>query len=120
MRQVILYIAASLDNYIARPDGSVEWLHLPEYSLPNEDYGYGDFYKTIDTTFLGNNTYKVTHGFDIPFPYADNMNYVFSRSTNNQETEYVKFITGDIVDFVRKLKNGKGENIWLIGGGQIK
>lgn len=119
MRQIVLYIAASLDNYIARPDGDVEWLHSPDYSLPNEDYGYNDFYKTIDTTLMGNSTYEVTLGFDGPFPYPDKTNYVFSRSTYNQDTEYVKFITGDIADFVRQLKNDKGQDIWLIGGGQI-
>jgi dihydrofolate reductase len=119
MRQVVLYIAASLDNYIARLDGNTEWLHSPDYSLPKEDYGYNDFYKTIDTTLMGKNTYKVIIGFDGPFPYTDKTNYVFSRSTDNQDTEYVKFITGNIIDFVRQLKKDKGKDIWLIGGGQI-
>jgi len=119
MRQLVLYIAASLDNYIARPDGDVEWLNSADYSLKNEDYGYSDFYKSIDTTLMGNNTYKMILGFDMPFPYPEKTNYVFSRSARNQGTEYVKFISGDITTFVQQLKNQKGQDIWLIGGGQI-
>jgi dihydrofolate reductase len=119
MRQVVLYIAASLDNYIARPDGGIEWLYYADYVLPNEDYGYSDFFKTIDTTLMGNNTYKVILGVDGPFPYHEKTNYVFSRSRDNKDTEYIKFITGDIANFVQQLKKDKGQDIWLIGGGQI-
>jgi dihydrofolate reductase len=119
MRQVILYIAASLDNFIARPDGDVEWLNSAEYSLQNEDYGYSLIQKTIDTTLMGNNTYRMIMGFDVPFPYPDKTNYVFSRSQKNEDTEFVTFITGDIPNFVKQLKREKGQDIWLIGGGQI-
>ncbi|HRH03008.1 MAG TPA: dihydrofolate reductase family protein [Bacteroidia bacterium] len=119
MRNVILYIAASLDNYIARLDGNVDWLDYPDYHLPNEDYCYSDFYKNIDTTLMGNNTYKTVLGFDVPFPYPDKTNYIFTRSTNEQDNEFVKFISGDIVKFVQQLKNVQGQDIWLIGGGQI-
>jgi dihydrofolate reductase len=119
MRQIILYTAASLDSYIARPDGDVEWLHSPEYTLPNEDYGYSEFYNSIDTTVMGNNTYKIMLGFDAPFPMSDKTNYVLSRSSANQDNEHVKFIYGDIVEFVRQLKNEKGKDIWLVGGGEI-
>ncbi len=107
MINVILYIAASLDNYIARQDGNVDWLDYPDYQLPNEDYGYPDFYKNIGTTLMGYNTYKIVLGFDVPFPYPDKTNYVFTRSTDKQDNEFVKFISGDIVEFVRQLKNGK-------------
>ena len=119
MRQIILYTAASLDNYIARTDGDTKWLHSPEYMIDNEDYGYEDFYKTIDTTLMGNNTYKILSGFGEPFPYSGKKNYVFSRVKTNQETENVKFISGDIVEFTKRLKTDKGKDIWLIGGGQI-
>lgn len=119
MRNVILYIAASLDSYIARQDGNVDWLDYPDYQLPNEDYGYPDFYKSIDTTLMGNNTYKMILGFDVPFPYPEKTNYVFTRSTDKQDNGFVKFISGDIAEFVRQLKNGQGQDIWLIGGGQI-
>jgi dihydrofolate reductase len=119
MRQVILYIAASLDNFIARTDGRVEWLSSPEFLIPDEDYGYHDFYSTIDTTLMGNSTYRFILDQDVPFPYPDKTNYVFSRSTGNQDTEFVRFISNDPADFVRQLKQEAGSDIWLVGGGQI-
>jgi dihydrofolate reductase len=119
MRKVILYIAASLDNYIARPDGNVDWLHDPENTLQDEDYGYKEFYESIDTTLMGYNTYREIEGFDVPFPYPDKTNYVFTRSPDHRDTEFVKFISGNIMDFVRDLKAKEGTDIWLIGGGQI-
>lgn len=119
MRKVVLYIATSLDNFIARQDGNIDWLHYPEYEVPNEDYGYLDFIKTIDTTLMGNNTYKVMMGFNLPFPYPDKTNYVFTRSPDHQDNEFVKFVSGNIAEFVSELKSRDGKDIWLIGGGQI-
>jgi len=119
MRDIILYTAASLDMYIARQDGDVSWLHSSEFKLPDEDYGYKEFYETTDTTLMGHNTLKVTLAFDIPFPYPDKSNYVFTRSETNQDTEHFQFIHGDIITFVRQLKKEKGKNIWLIGGSEI-
>lgn len=120
MRKIVLYIAASIDNFIAKPDGSIDWLNNPEYDpLPGEDYGYGAFCETIDTTLMGNATYQAVLGFDIPFPYPDTTNYVFSRSENKERHEFVQFISGDIAGFTKELKAAPGKDIWLIGGGQI-
>ena len=119
MRKVILYTAASLDNYIATPDGGVDWLSSPEFVKPDEDYGYGDFYKSIDTTLMGHSTYRFILDQDVPFPYPDKKNYVFSRSSTDRNTEFVQFVHGDIVGFVRQLKMAEGADIWLVGGGQI-
>lgn len=119
MRQVILYTAASLDNYIARPDGRVDWLSSPEYLMTDEDYGYHGFYAAIDTTLMGNSTYRFILEQDVPFPYPDKTNYVFSRSAKNRDTEFVRFIYRDPVEFVGQLKQQTGEDIWLVGGGHI-
>lgn len=119
MRSIILYIATSLDNYIARPNGAVDWLDYPEFLLEGEDYDYPAFYEDIDTTLMGNKTYQEVLGFDVPFPYKEKKNYVFTRSANLDKAPYVAFISGDIVNFVKKLKEEPGKNIWLIGGGTI-
>jgi dihydrofolate reductase len=119
MRQIILYTAASLDNFIARPNGSVDWLSSPEFLIPDEDYGYNNFYPTIDTTLIGNSTYRFILDQDVPFPYPDKTNYVFSRSTDKQDTEFVRFISRDPADFARQLKQETGNDIWLVGGGQM-
>lgn len=116
---MILYVAASLDSYIARPDGNVDWLNDPELQLPGEDYGYQDFYGSIDTTLMGHRTYRAILGFDVPFPYPDKTNYVFSRSATKAKSGDVTFISGDVSAFVHTLKEMPGRDIWLIGGGQI-
>ena len=120
MRKIILYIAASVDGYIARSDGSIDWLEDESYTIKGEDFGYSQFIKPVDATLMGNSTYKGILGFDMPFPYPDKENYVFSRSAHNQQdTEFVKFVREDAVAFVKNLKQQQGGNIWLIGGGQL-
>ena len=118
MRKITLYIAVSLDGYIARPSGSIDWLENEAYKLAGEDFGYSSFMQTIDTTLMGNNTYKVVKGFGTPLPFSDKTNYVFSR-TAHSDTEVIHFVHEDPVVFVKQLKQQPGEGIWLIGGAQL-
>ena len=108
----------SLDSRIAKLDGDTNWLH--EFPNPdNSDHGYKSFYDSIDTTIMGNNTYKVIQGFDVDFPYQDKQNYVFTRNVDRIDTDEVNYVSKDPVLFLKKLKRQKGKDIWLIGGGQI-
>ena len=75
MRKIKLFIASSLDGYIAKKDGSVDW--LPE----NADSGYGPFYSSIDTVLMGRKTYEQILTFG-KYPYKDKTSYVFTRNTN--------------------------------------
>lgn len=117
MRKLSLYIATSLDGFIARSDGRVDWLdNVPN---PNQlDYGYDAFLASIDTTLMGNNTYKTILSFGGEFPYAGKINYVFSRS-EQADTTFVRYITADPAAFVQSLKSSNGGAIWLVGGGQL-
>lgn len=108
----------SLNGKIAKPDGSVAWLE----ELPNPeklDYGYEAFYQSIDTTIQGRTTYDQIMSWGISFPYADKKNYVFTKKSLVRNTQYVEFINNNHADFVRKLKQQKGGDIWLIGGGKL-
>lgn len=116
MKKIILYIAVSMDGFIAKKDGSVAWLDIPDHD--NNDYGYSSFYEGIDTTLMGNKTYEQVLGFGVDFPYPTKKNYVFSRS-EHPDTEYVSFVQGDILTFIEQLKQEKGKDIWLVGGGQL-
>ena len=118
MRKIKLYIAISLNGKIAKLDGSVEWLE----SIPvpdGSDYGYADFYNSIDTTIQGHNTYKQILGWGIAFPYKDKKNYVLTSDTSVQDNEDVTFISTNHIDTIRLLKNDKGKDIWLVGGGKV-
>lgn len=119
MRKIILYIASSIDYRIAREDGDTTWLHAPEYALANEDYGYSELLQRTDTTLMGSKTYDMIMGFDIPFPYPDTTNYVFTRSEDRKDTVHVQFVNKDIVSFIKDLRSRPGKDIWLIGGSQI-
>lgn len=118
MRNIILYIAASIDGYIAGPNGEIDWLHSID-NPNNLDFGYTKFYKSIDTTIIGNSTYKQILSFGVDFPYPEKTNYVFSKSKSKSDTDHVKFVNSNFEKFVIDLKNSSGKNIWLIGGGKI-
>ncbi|MEM6842767.1 MAG: dihydrofolate reductase family protein [Bacteroidota bacterium] len=112
MRKIILYSAMSLDGFIARPDGEIDWL------FDDQDYGYSEFLQRIDTTLMGNRTYQQILTFG-DFPYTDKTNYVFTRSVTVQDDGRVQFVYSDLVNLVTELKQQLGRDIWLIGGRQI-
>lgn len=111
MRKIILFIATSLDGYIARSDGAVDWL------FTDADYGYRDFYASIDTTLMGRKTYEQLLEMG-PFPYPEKSNYVFTHQQSNEDP-HVTFVNKDAVGFMRDLKGQEGKDIWLIGGGGL-
>ncbi len=118
LRKLLLYIACSLNGKIAKADGSVHWLE----SIPNPegtDHGYAAFYNAIDTTIQGYTTYRQIIDWGIDFPYPDTKNYVLTRQQNLKDTPFVRFISENHADFIRKLKKEEGKDIWLIGGGQV-
>jgi len=112
MRRIILNIASSLDGYIAREDGSIDWLPTDE-----EDFGMKKFMDSIDTVFLGRTTYEQILTFDCAYPYADKKSYVFSRNSGENK-ENIEFVS-DMIDFAKKLVESPGKGIWLVGGGEI-
>ena len=117
MRKIKLYIATSLNGKIAKPDGSVDWLEaIPKPD--NSDYGYSEFYDTVDTTLQGHNTYKKIQSWGIQFPYKGKKNYVLTTDTTLKRNDDVEFISDDHVNFVKGLKEENGGDIWLIGGGK--
>ena len=119
MKKLKLYITTSFDHYIARANGDVSWLDLPEYIIEGEDYGRQDFYNSIDTTIMGHTTYKIIKGFDKPFPYPEKKNYVFTHQQGLTGNDDIEFIDEDIASFVNRLKRQNGKDIFLVGGGQI-
>ena len=118
MRKVKVYIACSLDGYIAKEDNNLDWLT----ELPNpdqSDFGYTAFYDSVDTVMMGRKTYNEVLGFDVPWPYAGKQTYVFSRSAGPEKDEYVSFFSGDLKTFVQALKKEAGKDIWMVGGGLL-
>ena len=128
MPEVILYIAASLDGYIARHDGAVDWLDSiwePDAAAgdrpgPAGDYGYADFIAGVGAVLMGRVTYEQIQSFGGDYPYPGTAGYVFSRTRAGERDEYVQFVDGvDISGLVARLKAAQDKNIWLVGGGQL-
>lgn len=115
-RKVILYIATSLDNYIARENGEVDWL-MGDGSNPNIDNGYEEFYKTIDTVIIGKSTYDQVMEWG-EYPYKNCESYVYTRK-ETKDSEYVEFTNEDPKELISKLKEKPGKDIWIVGGADI-
>jgi dihydrofolate reductase len=111
MRKIILFIASSLDGYIARESGEIDW--LPE----NTASGYDEFIKSPDTVIMGRKTYDqiLTLG---GYPYTSKKSYVFSRGGGNSNDENIEFVH-DADKLVNGIISNSGTNIWLIGGAEI-
>ncbi len=110
MRKLTLFIACSLDGYIAREDGGVDWL------FTDADYGYRRFFRSIDTMLMGRKTYEKALELG-DRSYGEKRWIVFSRR-KMRGPEAVSF-ERDPVAAARRLKRGKGKGIWLVGGSQL-
>lgn len=118
MRTLSIFIAVSLDGYIAKPNDDLSFLKLVEKE--GEDYGYAKFTATIDTLILGRKTYDwvlkeigASH-----YNNGDRNVYVITR-TKRPSVGKTTFYTGNLTELVQKLKNQDGKNIYCDGGSEV-
>jgi dihydrofolate reductase len=114
-RKLILYIAMSLDGYIAKHDGNIDFLSIVE--RPKEDYGYSDFLESIDTVIWGRKTLDKVLSFGIGVPHKDKKVFIISNSRQGfiEHAEY----KSDLVGLVKELKEQEGKDIYCDGGAEI-
>jgi len=116
-RNVIVHIGTSADGYIARPDGDLEW--LTSRPVPAGFYGMNAFMRSVDTKILGRKTYEESLRLGAKFD-GKNRSIVFSRQPRPANAPSgVEFASGDISEFVDRLRAQPGKDIWLMGGGDI-
>ena len=113
-----MFIASSLDGFIAREDGSIDWL------FTDDDYGYQEFYESVDAVIMGRKTFE--KGLELGGginPTKDKKNYVFSRNQQSlggmEKDDEVEFVGKDVRKFVEQLVDSSGKDIWLVGGSEI-
>lgn len=118
MRRIKMFIASSLDGFIAREDGSIDWL------FTDDDYGYQEFYESVDAVIMGRKTFE--KGLELGGginPTKDKKNYVFSRNQQSlggmEKDDEVEFVDKDVRKFVEQLVDSSGKDIWLVGGSEI-
>lgn len=119
MRTVILYIAMSLDGYIADSRGQVDWLTGHNSQEETAD-SYSDFVRTVDTVVMGWNTYRqITEELSPDeWVYSDLTSYIITHR-NLPAKDKITFVSDDPCKVIDRLKAQQGASIWVCGGGQI-
>lgn len=119
MRKAVLFIAMSLDGYIADANGGVGWLTGESSQAENKDT-YSEFVKEIDTVIMGWNTYHqvATELSPEEWVYGDLLSYVVTHR-KHADKENIRFTQETPSSLVRKLKEQEGKHIWICGGASI-
>lgn len=114
MSKVILYIATSLDDCIARTNGDVSWL------FTDQDYGYSEFYQSVDTIIMGRNTYDHVCSFG-DYPYKKVKSYILThhKETLDRLPPNSETYAGDIAQLIEHAKREAKKNIWVVGGAHV-
>jgi dihydrofolate reductase len=108
------FVANSLDGFIAREDGSADWLFM------DQDYGMTEFFGTVDVAVMGRKTYdkalELSPG-QVLFPNMES--HVFSRTKLKSESGTLRFVSEDVETWTNSVREKPGKDIWLVGGGDL-
>jgi dihydrofolate reductase len=115
-RKIIVSIATSADGYIARKDGSFDWLDRP---MPEDHYGMDKFVESIDTILWGRKTWDQAVEMGNTAMSGVKANFVFSRQPKHSTTPNLEFISQPVGEFSERLRSESGKDIWIMGGGQL-
>lgn len=117
MRKIILNLAVTLDGFIARKNGDVDY--LDDLDTNGSDLGFNTFLDSCDTIIMGRNSYDITKklGNNV-WPFTKHKTIVFT-SKELQNENNIEFTNSDVLSTLTALKESEGKNIWLFGGGQF-
>jgi dihydrofolate reductase len=114
MRQIVAYLAASVDGYIAGPDDDMGWLPQVE----DDGMGFRDFFSHVGAIAMGRRTYEWIRESSGGWPYGDVPAYVLSRRLPEGREHHVTVTPGPLSDLAVTLREGEG-TAWLVGGGRL-
>ncbi len=114
MRKITYGAACSLDGYLARTDGSVDWLHWSD----DVQRIMGEYWHRVAVVLMGRKTYDVARALGSGAS-SGVITYVFSRTLQADPEPNVHLVRGDAAAFVRELKSQEGREICLMGGGEL-
>jgi dihydrofolate reductase len=123
--RVTIHMAASLDGFIARKDGSVDWLETSD-EFPGGatlEPGFVEaFLKTIDCYVMGSRTYETALNFEskgFGWSYGDKPTFVLTSRDLPRTRSTVEFYAGDLANFVNERLRPSFRSIWFVGGGAV-
>jgi dihydrofolate reductase len=117
MGEIVLFIAASLDGYIADPHGGVAWLE--RFNVEGEDHGYAQFLSGVDTVIMGAKTYEQELS-RVGWPYGARPTWVFTHRQLLKPAEgSVRFLSGSVTDHVADIRKTTDRTIYLVGGADL-
>jgi dihydrofolate reductase len=114
MRQIVAYLAASVDGFIAGPGDAMDW--LPEFD--GDATGFHDFFRDVGAIAMGRRTYEWIGEHSSDWPYGAIPAYILSRSLPEGRTEHATVTPGPVMDLAATLRDGEG-TAWLVGGGGL-
>jgi dihydrofolate reductase len=123
--RVAIHMAASLDGFIARKDGGVDWLETADVFEGAEtlDAAYiADFLKSIDCYVMGSRTYETALGFEakgFPWAYGDKPVFVLTTRDLPKTRDSIEFVSGDLAALFEDRLRAAYRNIWVAGGGAL-
>jgi dihydrofolate reductase len=123
--RVTIHMAASLDGYIARKDGRVDWLETADEFVDGDTMEPGfveSFLKTIDCYVMGSRTYEAALRFEaqgLGWPYGDKPTFVLTSRDLPRTRDTVEFHSGDLARFVNGRLRLTFRTIWFVGGGVV-
>lgn len=118
-------MAVSLDGFIARKDGRVDWLETSDEFADGEtmDPGFVEaFLKTIECYVMGSRTYETALNFEakgLGWSYGDKPTFVLTSRDLPKTRDTVEFYSGDLAQFVNKRLRRTFQTIWFVGGGVV-
>lgn len=111
-----VFIATTLDGFIARPEGGIDWLSLVQ--CEGEDYGYRAFHDSVDTIVVGRRTYELALGFE-PWPYAGKRCFVLT-SAAREPRHGEEFFSGSVRELHARLAARGARRVYVDGGAVIQ
>ncbi|MCE2992863.1 MAG: dihydrofolate reductase family protein [Alphaproteobacteria bacterium] len=119
MKKIILYIATSLDGFIADINGGVDWLPHPKDDAEIDEFGYKSLMSSIDTILMGSASYKQILGFG-DWGWSDKQTYVFTSQPLESNKPFISITNYTPLEFMTKLKDRQSDkDIWLLGGAEL-
>jgi dihydrofolate reductase len=123
--RVTIHMAASLDGFIARKDGRVDWLETSDEFIGGDSLDSGDVdavLKTIDRYVMGSRTYETALNFEakgLGWSYGDKPTFVLTTRDLPRTRDTIEFYSGDLSQFVNERLRSAFGSIWFVGGGAV-